>query len=237
MTACNIGTKNNPKLCDLACAADNIPVAMGGIHPRSKYPVGYRLATAYWNTIAGGKQGEKPGTGPTLSSCSVSGSSLDIAFNASLLRSDTLTVQKYNASAGLSFLDVQIDADNYCMEPQYVNASNHTQGMYCPDWAGGATGNNTQLDQGWIRLPTISVGSDGKSVTIDLSTLNGTQPTAVRYAWGITDCCDHSDPTLYVTHGCVANCPIMGKSGLPANPFHAKIISGKCKCVAPTVCG
>ena len=67
-------------------------------------------------------------------------------------------------------------------------------------------------------------------------------PTAVRYAWGFTNCCDLSDPTLGVTHGCVANCPIMASSTddrahpLPANPFIAKIVGGKCECVAPQVC-
>ena len=61
-------------------------------------------------------------------------------------------------------------------------------------------------------------------------------PTAVRYAWGLISCCDRSDPTLWVTHGCVANCPIMSSSGQPANPFHAKIVGGKCSCVPPMVC-
>lgn len=235
MTACNLGTHNNPALCDKACAADNIPVAMGGIHPRSKYPVGYRLATAYWNTLGGGAKGSAPGTGPTLSSCAVAGSKLEIQFNTSLLRGDSVNVQPYNSSAGLSFLDVQIDPSHFCLEPMPLNASNRSEGYFCPTWAGGnAQTNNSVLDQGWIRLD-VTKGTTS-SVTVDLSPLNGTAPSAVRYAWGITDCCDHSDPTLYVTHGCVANCPIMGASGLPANPFIARIVGGKCSCVAPTVC-
>jgi hypothetical protein len=61
-------------------------------------------------------------------------------------------------------------------------------------------------------------------------------PTAVRYAWGDTDCCDITDPDLMVTHGCVANCPIMSSSNLPANPFMSKIVGGKCQCIAPQVC-
>ena len=55
---------------------------------------------------------------------------------------------------------------------------------------------------------------------------------------------DLSDPTLGVTHGCVANCPIMSTAGaasspsmLPANPFIAKITDGgKCTCIPPQVC-
>ena len=77
----------------------------------------------------------------------------------------------------------------------------------------------------------------GTGITVDLKPLNGTAPTAVKYAWGIVQCCDHADPTLYVTHGCIADCPIYSKNAaLPANPFKAKIVAGKCECVAPQVC-
>jgi hypothetical protein len=73
------------------------------------------------------------------------------------------------------------------------------------------------------------------SITIDLSPLNGTAPTAIQYAWGVVDCCDHSDPNLYVSHAC-GLCPIMSSSDFPANPFKARITNGKCECVAPQVC-
>ena len=36
--------------------------------------------------------------------------------------------------------------------------------------------------------------------------------------------------------GCVANCPIMSSSALPANPSIAKIVGGKCECIPPMVC-
>jgi hypothetical protein len=148
----------------------------------------------------------------------------------------------------------------------------------CPKWAGGDGTTqypNGQLDNGWIML-NFTAGSDGTTIDVDLTPLNGTAPTAVRYAWGVLDCCDFTDPTLYVSHGwyvtwyrsmvfglflfnlfkghalqlrlplphptplCFANsiaeCPIMSSSGLPANPFQAKIEQGKCSCVAPQVC-
>jgi hypothetical protein len=67
--------------------------------------------------------------------------------------------------------------------------------------------------------------------------LNGTAPTAIRYAWSIVNCCDMNDPELYVTKPCgPASCPIMSSSDLPANPFLAKIVDGKCECIAPQVC-
>lgn len=59
----------------------------------------------------------------------------------------------------------------------------------------------------------------------------------LRYAWSIVNCCDMSDPDLYVTKPCgPASCPIMSTSDFPANPFLAKIVNGKCECIAPQMC-
>ena len=104
----------------------------------------------------------------------------------------------------------------------------------CKGWK--QTPEQFQFDQAWINLPIMSVGTAPGTITADISQLDGQVPTAVRYAWGFTNCCDLTDPTLGVTHGCVANCPIMSSSALPANPFIAKIVGGKCECVAPQVC-
>ena len=78
-------------------------------------------------------------------------------------------------------------------------------------------------------------GTTSSSITVDLSPLNGAVPTAVRYAyaWGVPNCCDITDPTTFTSKDCIANCPVMSSSGLPANPFIAKIAGGKCKCVPP----
>jgi len=46
------------------------PIFMGGIHPRSKKPVGYRLAAAAFSLVY---NGTGPEAGPTISGCSVSG--------------------------------------------------------------------------------------------------------------------------------------------------------------------
>ena len=79
--------------CVNACAAAaNTPVAMGGIHPRDKKPVGDRLGQAAYNLVYGGKGAL---TGPTLSGCSLTDSKLTITFNASLLSGDKVLVQKY----------------------------------------------------------------------------------------------------------------------------------------------
>jgi hypothetical protein len=167
--------------------------------------------------------------------------------------------QSYHSShlstSGGTLLYAQTDPDSFCVEPMLLNSSfNSTTGQpdadmsYCPAWAGGKGPdglhqNATRMpnetgwigwDSGWTML-SFEMASDS-SITVDLSPLKGKTPTAVRYAWGTVDCCDMTDPDLYVTHGCIAECPIMSTSQLPANPFIAKIVGGKCECVAPQVC-
>ena len=213
---------------------------MGGIHPRSKKPVGDRLGTAAFNTVYGGAGAH---TGPTLSGCSLAGGKLTVTFNSTLLSGDKVVLQKYGLGqkgkygmTGGSYLDVQTDAANFCMEP--VKAPDGS--VYCPTWAGGSgkpIGANTTLDGGWTTGLDITLASDGSSITVDLGPLDGVAPTAVRYAWSIVNCCDTSDPDLYVTKPCgPASCPIMSSSDLPANPFLARIVGGKCECIAPQVC-
>ena len=58
---------------------------MGGIHPRDKKPVGDRLGQAAYNLVYDGKGAY---TGPTLSTCSVSGTELTVQFDAKLLNGD-----------------------------------------------------------------------------------------------------------------------------------------------------
>ena len=52
-----------------------------------------------------------------------------------------------------------------------------------------------RLDTQWIML-NYTLGADGTSLAVDLTPLNGSAPTAVKYAWGIIDCTDYSDPNL-----------------------------------------
>lgn len=239
-------------VCALACqASSGSSIVMGGIHPRDKKPVGDRLARAALNSYYGGSAAY---TGPTLSGCSSKGNTLTVQFNTTLLRNDVLSLQPIPAylpptrdqpqGTGGSQLWVQTNASIFCMEAQCV--TNQTTGEclrnggeICPTWAGGdgttvyASG---ELDSGWVQL-NFTMAASGTAIDVDLTPLAGAAPTAVRYAWGIIDCCDHTDPTLYVTHGCLAACPVMSSSGLPANPFQAQIVDGSCTCVAPQVCG
>lgn len=239
-TACNLGTNNNPKMCDKACAAaTGTEPVMGGIHPRDKKPVGDRLGLAAYNTIYGGTG---PATGPTISGCEVQGDSLVVQFNQTLLRGDTVIIQPYNATLNMSYLEVMTDPTIFCVEVRKVNEScrEHCD-LYCPTWAGGSSiTNNSALDgsdsQGWQPLNITLAGSS--AVKADLTPLGSKPPVAVRYAWGLSECCDKSDPKLYVDYPCgPAPCPIMlGSKDFPANPFIAKINNGKCECIAPQTC-
>lgn len=115
----------------------------------------------------------------------------------------------------------------FCVEPHNIT--------YCPSWAGGHGGGYNSHSGKWTQVDITS--STSTSVTLDLSKLNGSaMPVAVRYAWGIFDCCNTGDPLLYLSKPCDDACPITSSTLLPANPFIAEITAGKCKCVAPMVC-
>lgn len=94
----------------------------------------------------------------------------------------------------------------------------------------------------------LKPGSDPYSAIVDLSSpfLQGTKPIAVRLAWplfagykgGNADTCC---PTraLLDGHGiCLpGSCPLYSNaSNLPANPFFALIVNGRCLCQAPQDC-
>jgi hypothetical protein len=202
-----------------------------------------------FNTVYGGTGAF---TGPTIAGCSSASSALTISFNTTLLRGDTLALQPLQRAGG-SQLFVQTNATLFCMEPQCVmnatsgkcanyNPANPREGsaMYCPTWAGGdgtTVFAPSVLDSGWVPL-NFTAAASGTAIVVDLTPLQGASPTSVRYAWGAVDCCDHTDPNLYVDYGCIAQCPIMSSSGLPGNPFAAKVTAaGTCECVAPQVCG
>ena len=128
-----------------------------------------------------------------------------------------------------TLLYAQINASLFCMEPQPVldKTGKAIPGQqYCPTWAGGdgttvygseAVANQAAiaavsddlviapppppppgLDSSWIMLK-YKLAADGTSIDVDLTPLNGSIPTAVRYAWGIIDCNDYSDPDLWIT--------------------------------------
>lgn len=241
-----------------ACAvAEHTASIKSELHPRNKKQVGDRLGIAAYNLVY---EGTEAYTGPTLQGCSVLEHAspkkriLEVRFNSTLLKGDSVSVIPYSplvklkkkkkGTVGGSQLYVQTKASRFCMEPQVIDRSKtvRRQRYYCPTWAGGDTNlspvRKDILDEGWIMLNFTMAPNSTNAIHVDLSPLpKGRRPTAIRYAWGFVDCCDHRDPGLYVKHGCIANCPIRSTNGqLPANPFQAKIVGGKCECVAPQEC-
>ena len=96
------------------------------------------------------------------------------------------------------------------------------------DGTGKATSFQGDFASFWKYVNMKMVG--GKLVA-DVSGMGAI--AAVRYAWA-GDCCSEGPPT---SKPCpVASCPLMSSSGLPANPFVAKIVGKKCACLAPQVC-
>jgi hypothetical protein len=107
-------------------------------------------------------------------------------------------------------------------------------------------------ERDWVTVNATSFSDF--SIAADLSGLNRAPIYAVRYAWSnaLRDeplCC-RADPLLFKAKPCPpASCSIMASgeltagglgggfnSGLPANPFLARIISGRCRCLLPQVC-
>jgi hypothetical protein len=107
----------------------------------------------------------------------------------------------------------------------------------------GCYANGNELGvEGWVPVSAVVSGAD--ELTVDLSPLNNSAPTAVRYAWGTGGwgtgfsnrmCCG---PTVDVAvQPCAPDsCPLHG-GGLPGVPFVAEITpAGRCKCALPQVC-
>jgi hypothetical protein len=197
------------------------------VHPRLKKPIGQRLAAFAINSVYGGTHAV---TGPTIAGCTLAAgpagtntSTLMVAFNTALLRDSKLVVQSYdltkpNQSAFLALANISTTAE------------------------------------AWVPL-NIKLNAAGTGITIDLAPLNGATPLAIRYAWGgvnapdggddvkccIKDVANPSDSSKpYICNP--AQCPILAAvpnapfGGLPANPFLAKIVAGKCECPTPQVC-
>eukprot|EP00434_Breviolum_minutum_P007446 symbB.v1.2.006568.t1/scaffold392.1/size213825/4 len=196
---------------------------MGPIHPRDKKPVGDRLASAAIN-IAYGKKGTF--TGPTLSGCHMVNGKIIVHFNRSLLASDELIVKDYR-SLGSSRMEVLTNKSLFCLQ-----TSGREDTECIDDGTGHASGSGPFEDsKTWVSVDVQQ--ESPTSLTVDLSKTQGVA-FGLRYAWK-GDCCDERPPSGAACP--IASCPLMAKSSnLPANPFLAKIVNGKCQCVAPQQC-
>lgn len=102
----------------------------------------------------------------------------------------------------------------------------------------GAAAASPPAPQPWAELNFLPAGGAGGEALVDLTPLNGSTPLAVRYSWGNDQpsCCVGDG--VMTTYPCrPGSCPLIAQhTRLPANPFIAKIVGGKCSCVSPQVC-
>ena len=220
------------------------------IHPRSKKQVGVRLAQGA-AVSSYGQTG--PVTGPTLSGCAMSATKITIKFNTTLLTGGAMEVQKYfkgvtdpetgKPTGGSSMMQVLVNASAFCLQTHAdpilgLGESGHGGPQDCWDDGAGHTLGPGNYDSGenWITVDVVA-GSAPGTVEVDLTKAGGRPIFGVRYAWKGT-CCDGNPATFEPCP--LASCPIMGRySGnvsLPANPFVAHIVHGKCKCLDPQTC-
>jgi hypothetical protein len=219
--------------CDEYCASvKTTNFYMGPIHPRDKKPVGARLAKV-GAVVAYGKKGHT--NGPTISGCKMSGDKITITFNKTLMAeggADKIQINPYYdgsvpryANVG-SKMEVLTNASEFCIQ---------LGGPGCRDDGTGKSFGPMAKESDVWKTVDIKAGSNANEVVVDLSRTNGTA-FALRYGIiGGGDCCSENAPFAGACKP--ASCPIMGGvSMLPANPFVAHIVGGKCKCVPPQVC-
>ena len=102
----------------------------------------------------------------------------------------------------------------------------------------------------WLNVDIAADATDKSCVIVSLpeaALLSGKAITAIKYGHQSPKgspqsgedkiCCGNRN---FATHPCEPeSCPISSGQGndmLPAMPFHAAIVGGKCKCFAPQVC-
>eukprot|EP01047_Picozoa_sp_COSAG01_P058054 COSAG01_NODE_6790_length_3496_cov_3.344127_5_plen_265_part_00 len=136
---------------------------MGPIHPRSKKLVGVRLAQG---AAVSSYAQRGPVSGPTLSGCSVSGTKITVKFDAGLLGSGSIAVQKYfkgvpdpetgKLTGGSSKMQVLINASAFCMQTHAdpiagLASGGHHGAQDCWDDGAGHTLGPGNYDSGDVR--------------------------------------------------------------------------------------
>lgn len=185
--------------------------------------MGARLARSAWSQVY---NGDKIGTGPTLSGCTaVDDDRIVIHFNRTLLgNEDHVSVRDYASMGMPSKFEILTNASLFCM--QTIG-----DGTTCiDDGTGHSVPYSANFDSAWSPTHVRSVND----TSVEIYNFTTAYPVvAIRYAWQGA-CCDGRPAT---SNPCpIASCPINGVV-FPANPFLAKIgKNGKCECIAPQVC-
>jgi len=209
----------------------------GPSNPRPKRFVGERLARSAAVEVYG-KPGD--GVGPTIAGCrKMNDNTIVVHFRRKLLGGERVEVQDYDTALTMSKMEVMVDPNAFCLQTAYVNGK-----RTCID---DGSGNAEPIDGdglynagpgAWVPVDIESAGP--AEIRVNL-TKSGGVAFAIRYAWDGT-CCSY-DPSgdaagIEPIEACpVASCPIVGnETMLPADPFVARIVGGKCECIAPQSC-
>lgn len=218
---------------------------MNQLHPRPKRALAARGAQAAASAVYGLGG---PFVGPVLAGCRLGAANLTLIFDTLLLAGETVVVSKPPLAQPLS-----LELDNTALWVLVNNSlptdagANHRKQEH--SYLGPFSTGNELGVTGWVAVMPVAVGDN--TVTIDLAHLGGLEPTAVRYAFGEGGtngpgaasnfpsriCCG---PQLNIERApCpMESCPLhaSGPSHLPAQPFVAAIVGGRCSCLAPQVC-
>jgi hypothetical protein len=232
----------------------NLTHSAGRVHPRDKDLVGRRLAQA---AFASSYKPDTPllAQPPVLSGCSVSadGATLTLRFDAALLKGERMIVSKPPLAGPLN-RTLQNTAlyvlANASLDLAAIAAGHHnaTQQGYKGCYENG----NEYGAEGWRAVVPLQAAA-ANEVLVDLAPLNGATPTAVRYGAGAgfygsfaggnaAICCGPYQELSYAP--CPPNsCPLKSSASatasateLPATPFVAAIVGGRCVCVPPQEC-
>ena len=201
------------------------------IHPRVKREVGSRLAQAAWSLVYDNPT--TAWTGPVISGCAVSGGQIHVKFNSTLLKGGAVDVRDYNKTEKASVVWI-------LTTPLPTDADKNYQYMNRDPWWGDSSA--------WTNVDIAADPADKTSVVVTLPKgITAGKITAIKYGHQSPKgspqsgedkiCCGDRN---FATHPCKpASCPISSGKGvdyLPAMPFHAAVVGGKCKCFAPQVC-
>ena len=209
----------------------------GPNNPRPKRFVGERLARSAAVEVYG-KPGD--GVGPTIAGCRMmNDETIMVHFRRKLLGGEKVLVKDYDKDLTISKMEVMVDPDAFCLQTKYRGNE-----RVCVDDGLGALNSNdgggdyTIGPGAWVPVDIESAGP--AEIRVNL-TKSGGVAFAIRYAWDGT-CCSYDPRSAVVgdepAKACpVASCPIVGnETMLPADPFVARIIGGKCECVGPQKC-
>ena len=205
--------------------ADATPTFLGSIHARIKGPAGARAALQFHNLADGGSG---PVTGPTLAGCAadVSQGTIAVKFNASLLRGDAVIVSPFDTDTSM-WGTAESNSFMACLVPA------------------GRTPADCATDSSiWAPAAAVADGSGaGADLTVAPALLAGKTLAALRYGWPVDGnspgdtCCPGRNVTASLAACTPAACPVKASpSLLPANPFYALLVGGKCQCTPPQTC-